>query len=35
MPEPGYNDGDAPPFWLWLAAAAVVFVLLLTLRSCS
>ncbi len=34
MPEPGYNDGNAPPLWVWLVAAVLLIGILLLLQSC-
>lgn len=35
MPEPGYNDGDAPPLWVWIIGMMVFIVLLILVRSCA
>ncbi len=34
MPEPGYNDGESPPFWVWLVLLLGVVGSLLLIPSC-
>ena len=33
MPEPGYNDGDAPPLWIWIVGLLVIVLLFLWFQS--
>ena len=35
MPEPGYNDGDQPPFWLWVCVAVGALLLIIAFNSCG
>lgn len=35
MPEPDYNAGDPPGFWVWFLALAVAIGLALWYASCS
>lgn len=34
MPEPGYNDGDGPPLWIWVVGLLVVVAFFLFIQSC-
>jgi hypothetical protein len=34
MPEPGYNEGDAPPLWVWVIGFLAIIAVLLMLQSC-
>lgn len=35
MPEPGYNDGDSPPFWIWVVGFALLIILIALFQSCT
>ncbi len=34
MPEPGYNDGDGPPLWVWLIGFLSIIVFFVFVQSC-
>ena len=33
--DPGYNSGEAPPFWVWVVGLFVVMVVVALFQSCS
>lgn len=35
MPEPGYNPGEPPPFWVWIAGLVLVIVVATMIQSCT
>ncbi len=34
MPDPGYNDGEPPPLWVWIIGAVLMIFILVLLGSC-
>ena len=35
MPEPGYNDGESPPLWIWILGFVVLIVAIALIQSCT
>jgi hypothetical protein len=35
MPEPGYNDGEAPPLWVWIVGLFLVILIVAAIQSCN
>jgi hypothetical protein len=35
MPEPGYNEGESPPIWVWILGIAILIVLIAVYQSCA
>jgi hypothetical protein len=35
MPEPGYNEGESPPLWVWVVGLTVILIVVAIFQSCS